>query len=37
MWDESDKRVKEDLIKSVISHVDKDNTGDVEINYLAEK
>lgn len=41
LWDESEKRVREDLMKtviqSVISHVDDDNTGDIEINYLADK
>lgn len=41
MWDESDSVLREDLMKtviqSVISHVDDDNTGEVEINYLADK
>ncbi len=41
LWDESDSRVREDLMKTVIqsliSHVDNDNTGDIEINFLADK
>jgi|GEM_PF-1932358 len=41
MWDNFDKTVREDPIKtvtrSVISHGKDDNTGDVVINYLANK
>ncbi|MCW9711392.1 hypothetical protein LQ318_00615 [Aliifodinibius salicampi] len=41
LWDKSDSRVREDLMKTVIqsliSHVDNDNTGDIEINFLADK
>ncbi len=41
LWDESDSVVREDLMKtviqSVISHVDDDNTGDVEINCIVDK
>ena len=41
LWDESESRMREDLmktvIKSLVSHVDNDKTGDIEINFLADK
>ena len=41
LWDESDSVLREDLMKtviqSVISHVDSDKSGEVEINYIADK